>query len=270
MHGSVSSLYRYPIKGLSPERMPAVELEAGLAFPGDRLYALAKPHGRYDADDFSPLPKREYFVLMNTERLAGLVTKLDVATTSILTVTVGGHTVLEADLGTEQGRRDFVELYARVVDLPEGETPLLARHEGYNFTDNAPSGPRLMNSVSLINLASVDDFATRVGHAVDPLRFRGNIHLDGVPAWAERDWVGRIVRLGGVTLRVLEESGRCAATEVDPVTAHRDIPVPRLLQQHYGHDIVGVYAEVLEGGTVRDGDAVEILETDAPLGVIRA
>jgi uncharacterized protein YcbX len=257
----VDSLFRYPVKGLTPERLERVELAAGRGFPHDRVFALAKPSGRYDAQNFVPLSKREYFVLLNTERLAGLATRFDPQSRT-LSVTVQGHPVLDAELSTQEGRDAFVELYARVADLPEGVRPVLAEQPGYNFTDNAKDGAVMMNSISLINTASIAEFEARIGHELDPLRFRANMYLDGLDAWLERAWLGRELRVGGaggVVLRVLEETGRCAATEVNPTTARRDIPVPRLLNQNYGHEIMGVFAEVLTAGVVSPGDAVEVL-----------
>jgi uncharacterized protein YcbX len=262
MHGNIHSLYRYPVKGLTPEPLDRVTVEAGQAFPFDRVFALAKPQGAYDADNFVPVSKREYFVLLNTDRLAGLAARFDPQSRTVR-VTVQGHPVLEADLSTEAGRAEFVELYARVVDLPDGVRPLLAEQPGYNFTDNAKNGARMMNTISLINLASIRNLEQKIGRELDPLRFRANVYIDGFDAWAERDWIGRELEIGGpggATVRVLEETGRCAATEVDPTTARRDVPVVRLLHEHYGHENMGVFAEVLTPGelsvsavmTVRD------------------
>jgi uncharacterized protein YcbX len=261
MPGTIESLYRYPVKGLTPEPLERVALEAGRAFPGDRLFALAKPFGAYDADHFVPLSKREYYVLMNTDRLAGLTTSFD-PESRVMRVTVQGHPVLDADLGTAEGRDAFVELYARVADLPDGARPVLAEQPGYNFTDQAKNGARMMNTISLINRASIRDFEARIGRELDPLRFRANVYLEGLEPWAERDWIGRELQLGGdakhpgVTVRVVEETERCAATEVDPATARRDVPVVRLLHENYGHEIMGIFAEVLSGGTLTRGDSV--------------
>ncbi|WP_374946876.1 MOSC domain-containing protein [Agreia sp.] len=265
MPGTIDSLYRYPVKGLTPERLDRVTLEAGQAFPADRRFALAKPFGAYDADDFVPLSKREYYVLMNTDRLAGLVTTFD-AETCTMRVAVQGHPVLEADLGTAEGRAEFVELYARVVDLPDGERPVLAEQPGYNFTDQANNGLRMMNTISLVNRASIRDFEARIGRELDPLRFRANAYLEGLEPWVEREWIGRELQLGGpagVTVRVVDESERCAATEVDPTTARRDVPVVRLLHENYGHEIMGVFAEVLSAGTLAVGDTVIEAEVTA-------
>ncbi|KJC64524.1 hypothetical protein SAMN06295879_2303 [Agreia bicolorata] len=260
MHGSIHSLYRYPVKGLTPEPLDRVALEAGRAFPFDRLFALAKPQGAYNADTFVPVSKREYYVLLNTDRLAGLAVGFD-PETGLIRVTVQGHPVLEADLSTEAGRAEFVELYARVADLPDGERPVLAEQPGYNFTDQANNGSRMMNTISLINRASIREFEARIGRELDPLRFRANVYIEGLEPWVERDWIGRELQLGGsggVTVRVVEETERCAATEVDPSTARRDVPVVRLLHENYGHEIMGVFAEVLSVGTLAPGDSVAV------------
>jgi uncharacterized protein YcbX len=107
-----------------------------------------------------------------------------------------------------------------------------------------------------INLASVHEFARRVGRPLDPLRFRANVYLDGLPAWAEREWIGRRVRLGGLSVVTNAHIQRCNATQVDPATAARDVETVRLLRQHYGHFDMGVYAEVVAGGRLVVGDAV--------------
>ncbi|KQM57655.1 MOSC domain-containing protein [Agreia sp. Leaf210] len=265
MPGTIESLYRYPVKGLTPEPLDRVELETGLAFPADRLFALAKPSGAYDPDNFVPLSKREYYVLLNTDRLAGLDATFD-PETRVMRVAVQGHPVLVADLGTAEGRAELVELYARVADLPDGELPVLAEQPGYNFTDNAKDSLRMMNTISLINRASIREFEARIGRELDPLRFRANVYIDGLEPWVERDWIGRQLQLGGpsgVTVRVLEETERCAATEVDPTTARRDVPVVRLLHENYGHEIMGVFAEVLSSGTLERGGTVSEPETAA-------
>ena len=114
----------------------------------------------------------------------------------------------------------------------------------------------LMNAVSIVNLASVRAFAERIGAPVDPLRFRANIYVDGWPPFSELELGDGEVTIGAVRLKVTMRTKRCAATEVNPVTARRDIPVPRLLVRTYGHPDMGVYADVLTDGTVRPGDAV--------------
>jgi uncharacterized protein YcbX len=112
--------------------------------------------------------------------------------------------------------------------------------------------------VSIINLASVRALEQRMGVPVDPLRFRGNLHVDGLPPWGEFDLVDRIIRgPGGVALRGLKRIDRCAATNVDPVTGFRDLNVPKALMDGYGHVDCGLYATVEAGGELSVGDVLE-------------
>jgi uncharacterized protein YcbX len=114
----------------------------------------------------------------------------------------------------------------------------------------------MMNAISLINLDSVRDFEKRIGRAVDPMRFRANIYFDGWPPFRELDLVGKEISIGGVRLKVVMRTRRCAATEVNPQTARRDIAVPRMLMSTYDHPDMGVYAEVLGTGVIHPGDPI--------------
>jgi uncharacterized protein YcbX len=88
------------------------------------------------------------------------------------------------------------------------------------------------------------------------MRFRANLHIDGLPAWAEFDWVGSDVKIGRARLHIVSRIIRCAATTVNPATAERDLNVPTHLQQAFGHCHMGIYGEVVEGGEIMTGDAV--------------
>ena len=106
--------------------------------------------------------------------------------------------------------------------------------------------------VSIINLASVAALEDAAGAPVHPLRFRGNLYVEGWPAWHEFDLLDKEIAIGpSARLKVVKRIVRCAATEVDPDTGIRDLPIPRTLMKTYGHADCGVYAEVIEGGADR-------------------
>jgi uncharacterized protein YcbX len=112
--------------------------------------------------------------------------------------------------------------------------------------------------VSIINLASVAELENAAGQPLNPLRFRGNLHVSGWPAWREFDLLGSKIAIGPkARLKVVKRIVRCAATEVDPDTAIRDVLVPRLLMKNYDHADCGIYAEVIEGGEIAPGDRIE-------------
>ena len=203
------------------------------------------------------MSKREFFVLVAEERLAGLDTHLE-PTTGRFTVRVRDHLVLDAGLGDDDGVAAVLAFFARVLDLPPGVRPVHAVEPGRRFTDVAVGSDVLMNAVSFLNLASVRDLAERTATTLDPLRFRANVQLDGLPAFAEADLVGREFTVGPVRFRGVQPTARCAATEVEPGTGRRDLPVPQMLVRTYGSDLMGFYAVVVEGGELRPGDRLEV------------
>jgi uncharacterized protein YcbX len=253
-------LHRYPIKGLTPEAVEQAFLAAGEYFPGDRLYAVENGPSGFDPSDPRHQPKIKFLMLMRNARLATLRTRyLDESGT--LLIAEGGAERVRADLHSEAGRaaiRDFFETFMR--EELRGRPRVLAAPEGFRFTDSR-SG-----YVSLLNLASVAELERRVGAPVDPLRFRANIAIAGLPPWQEFDWLGRSVRIGAeAVLKVTKRIVRCAATEVDPMTGIRDMDVVRTLDRAFGHSDCGVYAEVVRSGRIRPGDGIELVEPQLAL-----
>ena len=93
--------------------------------------------------------------------------------------------------------------------------------------------------VSLINRASIAALEDAIGVSVDPIRFRANVYFDGVTAWSEHDWINSEISLGGARLRVISPITRCAATQVNPVTAKRDLDIVAALGRAFGHNKMG-------------------------------
>ena len=98
------------------------------------------------------------------------------------------------------------------------------------------------------------------GGDVDRRRFRANLYIEGIEPWAEREWVGRTLRLGPVRCKVVDETIRCGATTVNPATCARDLNLPKILEKAYGHMFCGVYLQALDSGEIGAGAAVEIGE----------
>ncbi|MFC4003172.1 MOSC domain-containing protein [Prauserella oleivorans] len=255
MAGRIRGLYVYPVKGLSPQPLPEVTLEAGRGVPHDRAFALARPEGRYVPGLAEPLPKTQFFMLARDESLAAFTTHVDTAT-NMLRVEEDGREVLVADLGTPGGADEVTAFFARALGRTAEDAPVLAHADGRRFTDVSVVSDAMMNAVSLLNLESIRALEERIGEPVDPLRFRANVYFDGMPPFSERELVGEEITIGGLRLRGVLATKRCAATEVNPATGRRDLPLPRLLKREFGHIEMGVYAEVLTGGTVRPGDPI--------------
>lgn len=257
----VRGIYRYPIKGLSPQRLLGVVLEEGKPFPFDRVFALARPGVPIDVSDPRWAKKGLFLMLMLDEALASVQTNVDVETTR-LTVwgqpaadegAARGEPLLTADLGSDEGRRAVEEFFFRQVpELPAA--PTLVRSREGHFMDKPDS------VVSCINLATVRSLEERWGVALDPLRFRANFYIDGAKPWEEFEWVGSDIMLGDVLFRVDRRNGRCGATNVNPATGARDLDIPGSLRASFGHKDLGIYLVVRNGGKVVVGDQVTVPE----------
>ncbi|WP_371347368.1 MOSC domain-containing protein [Ancylobacter sp. IITR112] len=250
---SIHALYRYPVKGLTPERLELVELETGGYFPGDRLYAIENGPSGFIPEAPAFQPKIKFLMLMRNERLAALEARFDDAAAELV-IRLDGEEVARGRLDTAEGREAieaFFQRYSR-YEL-RGAPRVLAAPPAFRFVDTTEG------YVSLINLASCRALGEIVGRPVDPLRFRGNLYLDGMEPWEEFDLVGHTIEIGSqVRLKVTQRIFRCAATNVDPATAKRDMDLPGTLMRTFGHTDCGIFAEIEQGGLIAEGDSVRI------------
>ncbi|MGE3992362.1 MOSC domain-containing protein [Pseudorhodoplanes sp.] len=251
MNAKIQSIYHYPVKGLSPEILDAVTLAAGHPLPADRLYAIENGPSGFDPSAPRYFPKQRFLMLMRNERLAALDTHYDEASHT-LTVRLNGAEAARGDLRTADGRTAIEGFFARYSADELRGPPKVLHGEGHSFSDVAA------RVVSIINLASVAAVESAVGAPVDPLRFRGNLHVDGWPAWEEFDLLGRTLSIGDARLQVVKRIVRCAATNVEPRTGIRDLEIPKTLMRAFDHMDCGVYAEVTAGGTIAAGDAIRV------------
>jgi uncharacterized protein len=249
---TVAALHRHPVKGLSPEPLNACRLETGGAFPGDRLFAVEIGPSGFDPQAPGHISKMRFAVLARTPEVARVESRWDEAART-LAVSAPGHPDLRAQLDEEEGKAALADWLTAFFG-EEATGPLrVLDGAGHRFMDD-PAG-----RVSLLNLASVRDLGEKVGRPLDPARFRANIHVEGWPAWAETQLVGRTLRLGGVQLSVTKPIARCVAIDVDPRTAKRDGDLVRDLVYLYGHTLCGLYLSIERGGALAVGDAVDCL-----------
>ena len=255
----ISGLYRYPVKGFSPEKLTTVDLQPGSTMPFDRAYAIENGPSGFDPAAPAYFPKNRFLMLMRNERIARLKSSFDPVTT-LWRVELDGEAVVEGRLDSASDRA-MIEAWVKQhfeQDL-RGE-PKILDGRGHSFSDVATK------VLHVVNLESVRELERHVGKPVDPLRFRANIYLDGLPAWSELDWIGQTVASSQVTFKAVKRTERCAATNVDPVTGERDLTIPRDLMQLYGHADCGIYLEVTSAGQVSVGDALDLAQMGLAFG----
>jgi uncharacterized protein YcbX len=261
MATTISAIYRYPVKGLSAEKMDRVALTPGESLPHDRRFAIALGSTSFDPQHPEWLPKTRFIMLMRDEKLALLETRFD-PESGALTIAENGEVLLREHLTEPQGCRLAAEYIANFLGATD--RPLrFVEARGHAFAD-ARRKPNATTDkyVSLINRASIAALEEAMQVPVDPIRFRANVYFDGAPAWCEHDWIGAEIKVGAARLRVISPITRCAATQVNPVTAERDLDIVTALDGTFGHINMGVYAEVVSGGEIAVGAELSAPQDD--------
>ncbi|RWZ53009.1 MOSC domain-containing protein [Labedella phragmitis] len=252
----IASIVRYPVKGL-----PGVVAEGDVALrPGsglrwDRSHAIE--NGRVRVESPAAWNSREaYFHVARYEEIVRFGVALDAAEgdAPVLTLTApdGRSASAPVDEATDHAFAVTALLRGALDAGPAGPVRLI--RTGVAGLWDWPDA-----HLSFINLATVAALEGEAGATVDPRRFRGNVLLEGLPAWGELDLLGRRVRVGDAVLEFFQPTDRCRATTIDPVAGVSNLNVPALLASRYGHMYCGVYARVVSGGTVRAGDALEVV-----------
>jgi uncharacterized protein YcbX len=259
----VAALYRYPVKGFTPEPSETLTVLDSGRVAGDR--ALAFRFGD------SPLPetawsrKYGFTVLANTPGLARLDLRLDHQALR-LSVHLDGRLLVEDALDAAGRKRITEAIESFVLSLPENP---LAGHPERRPLRLIGDGvtPRYQDSeqgqITLHGRESLSSVARALRQsALDEVRFRSNIAVEGIAEWEEQDWMGRMIRIGTVQFEVLRPKTRCLATHANPQTGERDLQVMQTLVRAFRQQ-EPTFAIALttagRGGEIHVGDPVTVM-----------
>ncbi len=262
MATTIAAIYRYPVKGLSAEPLDRVALMPGECLPQDRRFAIALPSTRFDPERPEWLAKTHFVMLMRDEKLAQLRTRFDAASGELTITAADEHAdgpSVQACVTEPEGCRIVSEFLADFLGSAVERPLRIVEAPGHAFADaRRKPGATTDKYLSLINRASIAALEEVVRAPVDPLRCRANVYFDGAPAWSELGWIGSELALGGARLKAIAAITRCAATQVNPTTAERDLDIVAALQGGFGHNLMGIYAEVADGGGIAVGDELAV------------
>lgn len=260
----VAALYRYPLKGFTPELCDTLSISMDGRVAGDRVLGVRFADSAAPDDAWGP--KTGMVALVNTPGLARLNVRFD-RQAHRLRVILSGETLIDADLDVEGRQRIAAALADYLLTLAENP---LARHPerlplrliGDGVTPRYHDGEAGM--VTLHGRGSLLALSASLGGAeVSELRFRSNIAVQGLEAWEEQGWVGRTIRIAAVEFAVVRPKTRCLATQANPQTGERDLPVLSGLIRAFGRDQPTFAVALLPAagpGEIRLGDEVVLLE----------
>ena len=260
----VAALFRYPVKGFTPEACKSLTVLPEGRIAGDRVLGIRFANSGVADNAWSK--KHEFVALVNTPGLARLYLRFN-HRAQRLRISLEGVVLVDAALD-EKGRRQIaaaVENY--VLDLDENP---LSRHPerlplrvvGDRVT------PRYQdNEAGQITVHGRASIAAVAAAAGDPnlseRRFRSNIAVEGMEPWEEQSWVGRKVRIGRVKFDVVRPKVRCLAVNANPETGERDSPILATLLSAFAQQQPTFAVAMVTsgaGGRIHIGDKVSIVD----------
>ena len=258
-----SRLFRFPVKGFPAEEIAEAVVDSGRGIRGDRVAAFTNGSLNVPADQWQRYSA--FTVLKNYPDLQKWQVSTAPDSAITLTAPAGGSTTFCPD--DDESRAASAEFLSSHIP-PQGSHPRGIVVAGQGMFDSRESGISLINPATVEALGATEEGRAALGTGdLDPLRFRGNILVEGLDPFAEFGLIGRIVRIGGVRLAISQAIERCPATTVNPVTTEVDVNVPRILASACGHLHCGVYGRILESGTITAGDEI-VVEGEAPRDLV--
>jgi uncharacterized protein len=227
--GRVAALWRYPVKSMAAEQLDGAEVSwHGLA--GDRRWAFIRD--KEVRSGFPWLTIRERPELAHYRPRFAEPDQPNASPTLVRTPGGGELDVADPALAAELGPG------VRVIKQNRG------------VFDTMP--------LSLLTTQTLAALARLVGTDLAPVRFRPNLLVDAPGRdFPEDTWVGRVLRIGGLRMRVDQRDKRCVMVTIDPVTLHRNRAILRAIARERD-GWFGVYGSTVEPGPVAVGDPVEL------------
>jgi uncharacterized protein YcbX len=257
MNGIISSIHFSPIKSLSFTNIESCEIKKNLGILNDRKFAFSRV---IDAEKALLIEKNP-----NERKLNNFLSLKNSPVLNKYNFTYKDNKLALIFDGKEQISitADDIDqrskLINKLIDLESSlKKPMfLLQNNEFPFYDTSNSN-KVFNSISLINLNSIEDFEKRINQKVEFQRFRGNFYVDGIDAWEERNWIGKNIKINNVLFKVERNIPRCVAINLKPKTDHSDLNLLQSLKKAYNHFDMGIYLRSLNDGKIKVGNAIKL------------
>ena len=261
MNCTISSIHYCPVKSVSFQSIDSCEIKKNIGIVGDRIFAFAKDLDANNAKLFekSPDERKGKWNKILTLKNSPFLNKYNfLFKDNNLKLTFDDKEVLTIDINQSAERE---ELSKKIIELESSlKQPLvLIKNKEFPFFDTSVSNKvEFANSVSLLNMQSINDFQNKIDKEIEIPRFRGNIYVDGIKAWEERNWIGQIIKINNVSFKVEKNIPRCVAINLKPKTDDNSLNLLQSLKKTYNHFDMGIYLTSLDDGKIEIGNSVEI------------
>tara|TARA_A100001015_G_scaffold116780_1_gene129564 strand:+ start:189 stop:974 length:786 start_codon:yes stop_codon:yes gene_type:complete len=259
MSATISSINYCPVKSVSFQTIEKCEIKKNIGITGDRVFAFAKDLDLDQAKLFEKSPddrKGKWNKVLTLKNSPALNKYNFFIKVEKLTLTLKDQEILTIDINQLSERE---ALSAKITELENSlkQPIILMKNNNFPFFDTSISNKvDFVNSVSLLNIQSINDFQNKIEEKIEVSRFRGNIYIDGIEPWKEREWIGKIIKINNVSFKVEKNIPRCVAINLKPKTDNSSLNLLQLLKKNYNHFDMGVYLTPLNDGLINISDAI--------------
>ena len=249
---SVEQIFCHPIKGVGRFALESVRLVEGQTMLADRIWAVMHEASKFDSSAPAWTPCNNFIRGAKAPELQA-ISITQYAPGSDMVLKHPSHPPFRFNPENVDEHEGFINWLTQFVPENRAQPKALVAAPERGMTDSP------FPSISILNLASLEELSAKAGRPMAPERFRGNFWLDGMDAWEEFDWIGKTMRIGEAQVVIRERIGRCMATTADPSTGKQDVDTLKVLKSGWGHTDFGIYAEVIKTGMVDKYDGAHIL-----------
>ena len=255
----ISSIHYSPVKSLSFESIESCKVKKNLGILNDRIFAFSRKIDVEKVELIEKNPNERNLNNFLTLRNSPVLNKYNFTyKNNKLTLTLNGKELISVIADNIEQRslltNKLIELESSLIK----PISLLQNNE-FPFYDTSHSD-KVFNSISLINLKSIQDFEKKINEKVEFQRFRGNFYVDRVEAWEERNWIGKTIKINNILFKIKKNIPRCIAINLKPKTDDNTLKLLKLLKTTYDHFDMGVYLSALDDGKIEVGNKVELTE----------
>jgi uncharacterized protein len=261
MSATISSINYCPVKSVSFQLIEKCEIKKNIGIMGDRIFAFAKDLDLDQAKLFEKNPderKGKWNKILTLKHSPALNKYNFLFNDEKLTLTLKDKEILTIDINQLSERE---ALSNKITELESSlkQPIVLMNNNDFPFFDTSISKKvDFVNSVSLLNIQSINDFQKKIDKKIETSIFRGNICIDGIEPWKEQEWIGKVIKINGVSFKVEKNIPRCVAINLKPQSDDNSLNLLQLLKKTYNHFNMGIYLTALEDGEINIGNQVTL------------
>ena len=261
MRASISSINYCPVKSVSFQSINFCEIKKNIGIVGDRIFAFSiglnleqvklfeknsdERRGKWNKIltlKNSPVMNKYNFLIKDNE----------------LIFMAKNEKILKINID----KFDKYDLVSnKILELENSiQKPIfLMKNKSLPFFDTSISNKTLLShSISLLNIKSIEDFQSKINQKIETQRFRGNLIIEGIQAWEERNWIGKIIKINNISFKVEKNIPRCVAINLKPNSDDNSLNLLQSLKKNYNHFDMGVYLTALDDGIINIGDNISL------------